>query len=502
MRSPADYADSLAKGRVVPNAALREERIAALLADAARDAGGTLVPDAALVEEVACLVETPHALTGSFDDEFLRLPEIVIRTAMRSHQRYFVVAGPDGKLLPRFLCVLNGEPGDPAQVRDGNERVLRARLDDARFYWTEDRRTTLEEKVPRLADIVWLRGFGSLGDKTDRVRKLAVSIASAHFPDAEQTTDRAALLSKTDLTTEMIRDGKEFTALQGTIGKEYARACGEPDEVAAAIEEQYFPRHAGDGLPASPAGAAIALADRIDTLVGVWGAGLKPTGSKDPHGLRRGAIGVIRILLDRNLAERVGSLIRAAADLYGGLLADPDTVVAEASAFVRDRLAGHLAEEGFDADVAAAVVASSGGNPVDARARTEALTAMRRTSRDDFEALAAGFKRARNILKKESAEGAPERDLLTEDAETALFDAFAAVDAEVGRAEEECRYAEALAGLASLRGPIDHFFDSVMVLTDDDAVRRNRLRLLGRIADRFAGLADLSRISPPERGAA
>jgi glycyl-tRNA synthetase beta chain len=429
----------------------------------------------------------------------------VITTAMRDHQRYFAVERSDGELLARFVCIANSAPEAADRVTNGNQRVLRARLDDARFYWNEDLRTSLADKVPQLAKVVWLEGFGSLKDKTDRIVRLAKHLARTAGLDADATgvLERAALLAKTDLVTEMIKDGKEFTALQGVIGREYARENGEPDAVGRAIEEQYRPRFAGDALPASGPGALLAIADRLDTLVGVWAAGMVPSGSKDPFGLRRGALGVIRILLDRGMNLAIEDLLRTAAAGYGDLVSDPEGLVREASEFVRDRLAGHLVdEEGYEPDIVAAVVRVAGGDPLDARARAGALSELRSTDPDGFAALAAGFKRAKNILKKGSADGPPQPERLVEEAEKKLFEAFTAVDAQVAAAEAEHRYRDALPGLASLRAPIDDFFDTVLVMTEDEAVRDNRLRLLGRIVDRIQGLADLARITPPEeRGA-
>ncbi|GJM44339.1 MAG: glycine--tRNA ligase beta subunit [Gemmatimonadota bacterium] len=499
--SLADYEAALQKGRVVLRASERAERISGMLKAASAEAGGEVVPDEALVREVAYLVETPSAFVGSFDEEFLELPDPVITIAMRDHQRYFAIRDAAGALLPRFLCVANSAPEAVDQVMNGNQRVLRARLDDARFYWNEDLKTTLEQKVPSLGKVVWLEGFGSLLDKSERIAALAREVGAGADEQTHADIERASRLSKADLVTEMIKDGKEFTSLQGVIGREYAGRNGERDSVALALEEQYLPRFAGDSLPGSTVGACLAIADRIDTLVGVWAAGMKPTGSKDPFALRRGVLGAIRILQDRRLGMSIEHLLAKAADGYGDRLQDRKTVLDEAAAFARDRLSGHLAEEGFAADVAAAVVVAAGAHPVDARARCEALTALRDAQGDDFDALAAGFKRAKNILKKGAASGEPSRELLREDAETQLFDAFAAVDLEVAAAEKEHRYADALAGLAQLRKPIDAFFDSVLVMADDEAVRANRLRLLGRIVDRVQGIADLSRIAALEEKA-
>jgi glycyl-tRNA synthetase beta chain len=495
----ADYETALKKGLVILRSSDRARVITAALDEAASSVGGSVVPDPRLIDEVSFLVETPSVFVSDFDEEFLDLPAPVITTAMRDHQRYFALSGPDGALLPRFLCVSNSAPASVDQVQAGNRRVLRARLDDARFYWNEDQKTTLEEKYPSLGEVVWLEGFGTLQEKSERIGKLVAELARDTSPEVRETALRAAHLSKTELVTEMIKDGKEFTSLQGVMGREYALRNGEPAGVAQALEEQYRPRFAGDALPQSEAGALVAIADRIDTLVGVWSAGLKPTGSKDPFALRRGAIGVIRILLDRGMSRSLDDLVAKACESYGDRIEGPDRVVRETEEFIRDRLAGHLAdEEGFDAGVVAAVVPCAGGNPLDARARAQALSELRSTRRDDFEALAAGFKRAKNILKQDRAEGRPSPDHLAEEAEKALYDAFMAVDEKVSEAERAHDYRSALADLARLRVPIDSFFDSVLVMSDDEDVRKNRLRLLGRIVDRIQNLADLSRIAVAE----
>jgi glycyl-tRNA synthetase beta chain len=500
VRHASEYEDALAKGRVVLRSEDRKARIARELGDRAREIGGTVVSDPDLVEEVAYLVETPSAFVGDFDAEFLELPRPVIVTAMRDHQRYFAVSGSGGKLLPHFVCVANSAPESAPAVKDGNQRVLRARLDDARFYWNEDLRTTLEQKLPALEKVVWLEGFGTLRDKTSRIQRLAVHLAAGASKETKRTVERAALLAKTDLVTEMIKDGKEFTSLQGLMAKEYALKNGESAMVAEALEEQYRPRFAGDQLPKTESGALLAVADRIDTITGVWGAGLKPTGSKDPFALRRQSLGVIRILLERDLDLSFEDLFEFAAASYGERLSDPRTLVREVCEFVRERMAVYLVEEeGFEADAVAAVASRSRG-PVDCRARVRALSALRSSAREDFEALAAGLKRAKNILKKESAEGEPSRAPLVEEAEKTLYEAFHAVNGRVAAAEEGQRYLDAFTDLASLRAPIDRFFDSVLVMADDESVRKNRLRLLGRIVDRVESLADLSKIALPAGG--
>jgi glycyl-tRNA synthetase beta chain len=282
------------------------------------------------------------------------------------------------------------------------------------------------------------------------------------------------------------------------MGREYARVNGEKEEVAQAILEQYLPRFATDDLPQSEAGAVLAIADRLDTLSGVWAAGLKPTGSKDPFALRRVALGILRIILVREWDISLRDWIRRSVDLFGELIVDRDVVAAEASAFVEDRLAGIFIEEGIEPDVVAAVLASSAANALDARARVRALSRARSARRAEFEALAAGFKRAKNILKKDSASGEPSADLLVEEKEKLLHTALQEIGREVEQAAAARRYEDALTHLAKLRAPIDAFFDSVMVLVENEEVRKNRLRLLGRIVDRIQAIADLSRLSLPD----
>jgi glycyl-tRNA synthetase beta chain len=501
VRSPADYERALTAGRVVLRAADRARAIEAALESAASRAGGTLVRDPELVGEVSYLVETPSVFESAFDEEFLRLPAPVIVTSMRDHQRYFAVRSADGKLLPRFLCVANSAPESVNQVRDGNQRVLRARLDDARFYWNEDLKTTLEQKVPKLASVVWLEGFGSLLDKTNRVRALAERILGSLTPPADTAkpvVSRAAFLAKADLVTEMIRDGKQFASLQGVIGREYALQNGEPDEVAEAIRDQYLPQSAGDQLPRTEAGAVLGVADRLDTLVGVWASGQKPTGSKDPFALRRGAVGILRIMLDRRWENSFREWIAWAAEQYGSKVENRAETIREVGTFVDDRLGGIFVESGAEPDVVAAVLSAQWHFPLEAQERVEAFSRVRVSRRAEFEALAAGYKRAKNILKEDSAEGKPSLELLTAPAEKELYDAYVRVDEAVASAAAQYRFDDAIAALAELRAPIDSFFDSVRVLVEEDAVRANRLRLLGRIVDRVQGLADLSRLAVSE----
>jgi glycyl-tRNA synthetase beta chain len=396
-------------------------------------------------------------------------------------------------------------------VKEGNRRVLRARLDDARFYWNEDLKTTLEEKVPDLERVVWLEGFGSLAEKTRRVGRLAGILAAKIAPGEEDAIARAALLSKSDLVTEMIKDGKEFTSLQGVMGREYALRNGEPEAVALALEEQYRPRFAGDGLPRSGAGACLAVADRIDTLVGVWAAGLKPTGSKDPFALRRAALGSIRIIIDNTLRVPLMMLFAKSAQLYKNQLgakfasfADIDLLV-----FFSDRLKVALRDKGVRHDLIDAVFAlRSDATPMDdlliVTRRVQALQNF--LSTDDGKNLLAGYKRATNIVKIEEGKekkkdakhlgftGKPDVALMQALQEIELFKALAIANDLIASEVAQERFEEAMRAMSRLRAPVDAFFDKVTVNTDDPALRENRLKLLNDIRAAMHTVADFSKI--------
>lgn len=493
--SADEYETALRRGAVVADVAERRAAIAAALDAAARAAGGRMVADEDLLDQVAFLVETPAALAGSFDPRHLSLPREVIVTAMKEHQRYFSVEDAGGTLLPRFLSVVNVPPGDAARldtVRRGNERVLAARLEDAEFYWGEDQKTPLRAKVPLLDRVVWQEALGTVGEKARRIERLALALASGPFAPARGVVSSAAPLLKADLVTDMIQDGKEFTKLQGFMGREYALRSGEPREVADSIFEHYLPRFAGDRLPASPAGALLSIADKLDTIVGCFGIGLAPTGSQDPFALRRLARGVLRILRDRDAPWEMPAAVRHAIVAYERKLrVEEPKLVEEVSAFFAERLKNLLVEEGIAYDAVDAVLAVT-QRPRDVEERARAIDASRGSP--DFARLAIGFKRVANILKGVGATGAVREARLAEQPEKDLHAALALAAPRLDAAVATRAHAEAMAVLLGLRGVIDALFDTVLVMADDPALRANRLALLGEVRTLFLRFADLSRI--------
>jgi glycyl-tRNA synthetase beta chain len=497
---PADYLDTLMnEGHVIADFTRRRGVVRrGVEAEAAR-AGGHVVDGERLYDEVTALVEWPVAMTGEFDEAFLRLPREVVVSTLTSHQRYFPVAGDDGSLMPRFVVVANLESKDPEQVRDGNERVIRPRLADAGFFWDADRRTRLADRRDSLRDVVYQQGLGSLFDKSERTARLAASTAAAlDVPPA--AAERAARLAKCDLVTGMVG---EFPELQGTMGSYYAAADGEPAEVAAAIGEQYLPRFAGDALPETVPGRILALADKLDTLAGVFCIGKRPSGNRDPYGLRRAALGIVRILvecgMDLDLTAQVARAVALQPAGGKGAEDSADAVVA----FIGERLRRYfldrdpgLATETFDA-----VLARQPASLVDFERRLCAVQAF--LELDSAASLAAANKRIANILRQagSSPQGgqrqrpAVREKLLSDPAELRLFAALGDARENVTPMLERRDYTTALTALAELREPVDRFFDDVMVMTDDDAMRNNRLALLGELRSLFLDVADISRLA-------
>jgi len=460
---------------------------------------GRVVEDPGLLDEVTFLAEHPKVHAGSFDPEFLQLPREVVVTAMRSHQRYFAVEDEVGDLLPNFLVVCDGDWEDASLVRAGNERVLRARLADARFYWDTDLKTGLEAMAVGLNKVVWLEKVGTLAEKSCRVAGLTETIGSrlfgeswdAHRPAAAQATK----LAKADLASEMIKDGKEFTGLQGIMGARYAEASGEDPAVARALAEQYLPRGAEDPLPRTPVGTALALADRADSIAGCWAAGFVPSGSQDPYGLRRAGNGMVRILLEKELHLDLEAVLAAAVQALPEALRAPG-LAGEIAGFLRERTAYFLRERGMSYDVVDAVLAAESADPLDALARARALQAVR--GEPELEKLVIGFKRAANILKGVDSASLPEPARVdwgaADPAERDLHRAATAAGEAVTGASRSRDYAAMLAALLELRGPIDTFFDKVMVMAEDPAERGRRLTLLAEVRGLFDHLSDLSRI--------
>ena len=487
--APAAYAPLLeTEGHVIADFAVRKEAIRGQALEAAARLGGQAVIDEDLLDEVTALVEWPVAVTGSFEEKFLEVPAEALISSMQGHQKYFPVIDDAGRLTRHFITISNIESREPEQIRAGNERVIRPRLSDAAFFWNQDRKHGLEAHRERLKAMVYQDKLGTLYDKAQRVGQLAGYISAALGGDPAHAR-RAADLGKCDLLTHMVY---EFPELQGTMGKYYAEHGGEPAEVALALEEQYRPRFAGDQLPSSGTGQALALAERLDTLVGIFGVGLKPSGDKDPYALRRAALGVLRILVEGRLDLDLEVLLREARAQFAVSL-DED-VERQVFDFVMDRLRGYYQDRGIRPDVIEAVVARRPTGPLDFDQRLHAVTDF--VLRPEADSLAAANKRIRNILRKtdETLPAAVQEGLLEEDAKRLLAAAVEDIATEVGPLFDQRAYKDALSRLAGLRDSVDGFFEGVMVMAEDPSVRRNRLALLTRVEGLFLRVADFSQL--------
>jgi len=496
LRAPAGYERTLlTRGKVIAGFAARRERVREQVLAAAVQAGGRAIVGAELLDEVTALVEWPVAVAGRFEERFLALPREVLIATLQDHQRYFAVESVAGTLLPWFITVSNIESRDPQVVRAGNERVVRPRLADAAFFWDQDRRESLAARAPQLARVTFQAQLGSLGDKAGRVAALAAALAGV-CGASPQRVARAALLCKCDLLSAMVG---EFPELQGVMGAYYARADGEDEETAAAIREHYLPRGAGDELPATPTGMALALADRLDTLAGSFAIGQKPSGTRDPFGLRRAAIGVLRLARERALSFDLCALVAqaVAAQPVADLDARREAVSAEVYAFVMERLRALYLDDaasGVTTELFDAVLATQPRSPLDADARVTAL--VRFLALPEAASLTAANRRIANILKK-SAAALPARidaDLLRLPAEAALYAALLQQRGGVDAALARGAYGAAFAALALLRGPVDAFFEDVLVNDADARLRNNRLALLSELRTLFTRIADLSRL--------
>ena len=497
-----DYEKTLQLNKVIVKAAVRRNLIEEKAGALAEAEGLAVRRDAALLAEVAGLVEWPVPLMGSIDDAFMELPAEVLTTSMRTHQKYFAVENPDGTLANRFIVVANIEPDDKgAAIVAGNERVLRARLSDARFFWDQDRKQSLESRVPALGDMVFHSKLGTLEDKVTRLQALAAEIAP-YVPGADRDLVRsAATLAKADLTTGMVG---EFPELQGVMGRYYALEEGERAEVADAIAEHYAPQGPDDFCPEKPVSLAVSLADKIDTLVGFFAIGETPTGSRDPYALRRAALGVIRMVLENGLRLPLADAFAKAAALYGEAVTGGDGALAGLLDFFADRLKVHLREKGMGHDVISAVFAvrkpdgTAEDDLVRLVARAEALKSFLAT--DDGANLLAAHKRASNIVaieeKKDKATygGEASGELLDQPEERALYDQLSGLGPAIRPAIDGERFDEAMALLAGLRAPVDDFFNEVTVNCDRPELRANRLRLLSGIRAVMGEIADFSRI--------
>jgi glycyl-tRNA synthetase beta chain len=500
------YADQLRhEGAVIAGFDERRAEIERQLAEAAAKAGPNLKPieDDALLDEVTSLVERPNVLTGQFEQAFLEVPQECLILTMKANQKYFPLLDAEGKLTNKFLIVSNIRPDDASAVVGGNERVVRPRLADAKFFFDQDRKKTLESRLPGLAKVVYHGKLGTQGDRAERVRGIAHAIvnqlsmatvpftveAKDHFEVLDSKAQQAARLAKTDLLTDMVG---EFPELQGIMGGYYARHEGLRDGVAIAIEDHYKPRFAGDSLPRNHTGTVVALADKLETLVGLFGIGQLPTGDKDPFALRRHALGVIRILVENNLPLELPELFRQAVPVFGELITDPTEAL---KTFFADRLAVSLRDQGYSAQEVDAVVALQPTRLGDIPKRLAAVRAF--AALPEAEALAAANKRVGNILKKAEEAVTAEVDaaLFKESAEGALYEALQATAPKARAALEQGDYTASLQVLAALKAPVDAFFEGVMVNADDAALKRNRLGLLASLHQAMNQVADLSRLA-------
>ena len=504
LRDADSYADQLVgEGAVIPGFDARRAEIVRQLTEAAAKEGLKPIDDEALLDEVCALVERPNVLTCQFEPEFLEVPQECLILTMKANQKYFPLLDAQGKLTNKFLIVSNIRPEDPSAVIGGNERVVRPRLADAKFFFDQDRKKTLASRVEGLSKVVYHGKLGTQGERAERVRAIGHAIvqqlsmatlpytvdAEDHFKVLDSKVQQAALLAKTDLLTDMVG---EFPELQGIMGGYYARFEGLRDGVAIAIEDHYKPRFAGDALPRNHTGTVVALADKLETLVGLFGIGQLPTGDKDPFALRRHALGVIRILVEKNLPLDLPELLRSAAPVFGGLIEDPTPKLLP---FFADRLAVSLREQGYSAQEVDAVLALAPTRLGEVPRRLAAVRAF--AGLPEAASLAAANKRIGNILKK--AEGEVEAKvntaLLQEAAEQALFEALGTVQPEADRLFAQGDLAGSLKALAALKTPVDAFFDDVMVNAEDAQLRANRLGLLKTLHEAMNRVADLSRLA-------
>jgi glycyl-tRNA synthetase beta chain len=492
LRHADDYAQALEQqGAVVASFEARRAETLRQLHAAAAKQNLTPIDDAALLDEVTALVERPNVLVCKFEDEFLGVPPECLILTMKANQKYFPLLDAAGRLTSQFLVVSNIRPADPSRVIEGNERVVRPRLADAKFFFDQDQKKSLESRVPAQRKVVYHGKLGTQGERTKRVREIARGISRIWLLDPQTAldADRAAHLAKADLLTDMVG---EFPELQGVMGGYYARHDGEPEAVALAIEDHYKPRFAGDALPRQNVGVIVALADKLETLVGLFGIGQLPSGDKDPFALRRHALGVIRMLIEVPVPIGIEPLVALALQAFGALITDPSDAL---HAFIRERLAGNLRDEGYSAREVDAVLSRPPSQLADLRDRLIAVRAF--AALPEAESLAAANKRVGNILKKSDAEAAEYVNavLLVEPAEAALHAALLEAESRAEMAFSVGDYSASLQALAVLKAPVDAFFDTVMVNAEDRALRANRLGLLAKLHAAMNRVADLSKLA-------
>lgn len=463
--------------------------ISGAVAGATEQGTAEVLQDDELVDIVANLIEYPHAVCGVFDDRFLALPDSVLITAMREHQKYFSVIDMGGTLLARFVAVNNTRISDVQSAAAGHQRVLRARLEDALFFFNEDQNRSLADRVADLTGLIFQNQLGTMYDKTQRLVILAAKLAQQLAPEFRAATERAALLAKADLLTAMVG---EFPSLQGVMGRDYALLDGEEQQVADAIREHYLPIRAGDQLPAEIPGTLVGMADRLDTIAGCFGIGQQPSGTTDPFGLRRLALGLLHIIEHRAYSLSLSALVEEALRLYGDMISvEPATAKAQILDFIKGRFANDLISQGVPREAVEAVTSVSFDDVVDCRARIEALVAIK--EQPTFAILAAAFKRVMNIIK-DSKGGSIAENLLQEPAEKKMYEIFQAVRQETEPYLSAKEYDRALSVMLRMKEPIDAFFDGVMVMVDDQALRQNRLNLLCAVAQLFLQVGDFSKM--------
>ncbi|MDX2503803.1 MAG: glycine--tRNA ligase subunit beta [Gammaproteobacteria bacterium] len=488
LSAPSEYETLLQeKGMVIADFDKRQALIREQIMAAAVTIGGNAIIDPDLLDEVTSMVEWPQAIVGEFEKHFLAVPSEALISAMKKHQKYFHIVDKSNQLLPYFITISNIESSDPEQIKEGNERVIRPRLSDASFFWSQDKKNPLEDKLKRLKSVVFQNKLGSVYDKTQRVSELAAIIAEQLGSDVAQAR-RSAQLAKCDLMTEMVN---EFPDLQGIMGRYYAANDGEDDAVAQALDEQYMPRFAGDITPASATGQALSIAERIDTLMGIFALGQIPSGDKDPFALRRAALGLLRTIIENKLVLDIPKILHKSATLF------PMEVNAEKACegvykFMLDRLKGYFSDQSIAPDVFDSVVALMPTQPYDFACRIEAVNQFKQL--DAAESLAAANKRITNILKKLDGQ-LPESidsNLFLENAEKRLAEQLKSVSERIEPLLTQSQYTQALTELSGLREVVDQFFDDVMVMADDEALKNNRIALLNQLHGQFMQVADLS----------
>jgi len=491
-----DYLDGLRQACVIVDPGERKELIRRGIKEAAQQAGGRPLEAEALLEELTYLVEYPVAVCGTFDKGYLDLPREVLITAMQHHQRYVPVVNTKGQLLPSFVAVSNTRAQDMEVVTKGNERVLRARLADAQFFFQEDQKISLEKQVDDLKGVIFQAKLGTSYEKVMRIQELAVKVAEELAPEAKKIAARGAYLCKADLVTQMVG---EFPQLQGIMGREYALLGGEDPAVAQVISEHYLPRFAGDDLPASSAGAMVSIADKVDTIVGCFGVGLIPTGTSDPFALRRQTLGVIYIILGKGYRASLQGMIRMGMEpLIKKIERSKEEIQADCLAFFRGRFVGLLTSQGYSPDVIEAVLAVQCDDLVDARARVEAVTTFR--GQPEFEPVAVAFKRVANILKGVDHKGQADPNRFETPQEEDLHRRYREIAGQFSAMINGGNYKGALGELAKLRPPVDALFDHVMVMAEDKKIRANRLALLDEVSGLFSQMADFSQLAIGEEG--